>query len=182
MLIYLILFPLRLQGVINSNYFIITIPIFLVFGSGVFYFIFLIPALFESKLYFEFVLIISYILNGFSFLIIINTNFDNNSHNLFTVMLIPIFIAFSIHILYDTYNVLKGGGLVNYIPSYLILLTLTVDSILLCLKYDRRLPIQNWIMGALLILAFQIYAIEKCYSVIRHENEGDEKENIINKI
>jgi len=183
MLIYLILFSLRLQESINSNYLIISVPIFLIFGTGIFYFIFLIPALLESKLYIEVFLVISYIVNGFAFLIVINNNFDTNAQNKFSVMLIPIWIALSFHIIFNTYCVIKGEFVTNYLISYSVLSVLLIDAILLCVKYDRQVAIPNWVLGLLIIFAFHIFAIEKMYySFLKQEDIVEEKGDISNKI
>ena len=164
LIIYLVLLCLKMEGIINSSLSIIAIPIYIIFGVCFFYFIFILPALIQTKMYFEILLIISYVINLFIFLIVINSKYDSNSNALLSNLLIPLWIALSFHIAYMTYNVIiNDEQIVNYISSFLILGIIITVTILICCKNDYNVQIDNWIFGVLVILAYHFFLIEKIY-------------------
>jgi hypothetical protein len=179
LILYLILFCLKLEGIISYPLSLISIPLYIIFGVSFFYFVFILPALIQTELYFEILLIFSYMINIFAFLLVINSKIDNNSNSLLTNIFIPIWIAVSLHLSYISYYVIfKEELIVNYISSYLVLGISTTVSVLLCCKLDNNANIDNWVFGVLCIVAYHFFIMEKIYQFYWKKEYPEGKEDL----
>jgi len=189
-MIYLTLFTLKMEGIISYNFSFISIPIYIIFVIITFFIIFILPALIKKKaLFFEAIISISYINNLFALIIILNHRFDNNKKGPLALSIIPLYIALFIHLIYNIYYYiyhvwLKKENFFTYFSSSLILIIVAIDSILVCLKVDQKKEIENWLLGLLLIIAFNLYAVDIIYSNfwIEEKEETEEKEQLNNNV
>jgi hypothetical protein len=121
----------------------------------------------------------SYLINLFAFLLLLNSKYDNSSSATITNISIPLWISLSLHLAFFTYYItFKEEHIVNYISSYLILGILATVSVLICCKYDYKAKIDNWVFGVLMIVAYHFYAMEKIYqSYWKKDHETGKVEN-----
>ena len=182
LIIYLVMLCLKMEGVMNSSFVMISIPIYIIFGVAIFYFIFILPALIQTELYFEIILIFSYLLNLFIFLLIMNSKYDNNTNSSLIINFIPIWVALSLHLAYISYCVtFKDEQFVNYISSYLILAIIITVTTLISLKKENNLKLDNWVIGVLVIVAYYFFVIEKIYQFYWKKELDINPKNDMNK-
>jgi hypothetical protein len=177
---------------------LLAVPIYLSLSILIFYFIFISPALFSNKYYFEIALISSYLIGGFIFFILINTKLDRGGNYTYLLAFIPIIIPFSlhfIHALYDSFNAVLSDDPVNVIGLDTIILKfnfflsisfILASSILIPMQLDKhqgafkQFPMDDYVPILLFILGYTFIMIERFYliyqeSLISSNNEEEKQ-------
>ena len=159
---YLILFCLRMNNLINAHFSLIAIPLYILIGVGCFYFVFILPALIHQGMYFELLVIISYIVNFFLFLIMVNHKVDTPTSTLqFSTILTPFWIALGIHFLFIVFNcIIKEENFLKHGFFYLFLAAFLAATICLSLNFDSKKSIPTWITCSLSIIAVVSFTTE----------------------
>ena len=99
-LVYLILFSLKLENIIDAQFNVISVPLYVFLGVSLFYSIFILPAFTQNKLYSEIIMIFVYIISSFTFLILLNFKLDLNLNGQFLNIFIPVFFSLGLHLIY----------------------------------------------------------------------------------
>jgi hypothetical protein len=191
--IFLILISLRLQNLISIKINEIAIPLYILSGIALFYYIFIFPAFIKNKLIFPLMISGAYILCGFISLVMVNTRLDNISNCLFIFSFLSILIAIAFHIVGYSYMLLNANrnNLLNVI-SVLFSLTLLFTALLLIpLKLDNMINVYNWIPMVMIIFSYVILISDKLFNLFeKNESENEIKndpyyinsnENVIEK-
>jgi len=179
---YFILLFLKLQNIIDYHYATIAIPIYIIYGVSLFYFVFIFPALYDANLYFEIILVFNYLIESFIAFLLLNSRNDNNSQIYYSLIFIPIWLALALHFAYITYSSLKEERILIYFSSFFTLIIIICASVLLCFKFDNGSKIENWFFGILLIISYLIYATDQIIHIYikkEEEHENDEKKEIM---
>lgn len=156
---YLILLYLKKIENISSSYTIISIPLYIFLIIAIFYFIFIIPGLYESKLYFEIFLLGTYVLSIFFCLMMLNARLDElSTKQSYFIILLPMYFAFILHLFYISFEKAFGSmTLCDAISKVMIVILLLIDCALVPLKLELHYNIPLWIYGGLLLVSFQIF-------------------------
>lgn len=149
---------LTLNG-INTSFYISLI-------IGFFYFIYIFPALIHNKMYWEILLIISFIINFFIFLILSSMKFDMMKNIKNTEWFVPLYILLSLLFIYSIFDLICGKTLpifrVFFSISVLLFLIGTVFiSIYLDLKNDDKNYSRIYVGLIIYLSAYLIFIIEK---------------------
>jgi len=184
LILYLTLLCLKLQNILALNFSMISIPIYVIFGVSLFYFIFILPALIQTSLYPEIALIISYMFGFFAYVLITNSKYDSGSSGSLSNCFISVWVVIGAHLLYSSYYVfIRNEAFINYFTTYVILTICLAFTILLCMKVDSKAKVDNWVLGVLLLIAYKFYLIEKIYQYyFRKDAPVEIKEKEDNKV
>jgi hypothetical protein len=175
LLIYFILLSLRITGSSDKSFTIISIPLFMLIGIAIFYFIFIVPAFFKNELYLEIILITNYILNSIILLLLLDLKLDNNYEFLYSYAFSPIYFSLFLHIVYTMIYLFKGERF-KTILSILTLISVLCGFLLLGLMLDKFITINYLVIGLLFMTGYHIYAIEKIYNTLI---QSEPKENTV---
>ena len=172
---YLILFCLKMNKTIDTQFSIISIPLFVLLGVSSFYLIFIFPALVQSGMYFEILLVVSYILNTFLFLLMLNYKLDQtNSVILFRTIFSPVWVALSIHFTYVSYfMIVKEESFLRHGFFYLFTICTLVGTIALILKMDKLKLIPSWLICVFGMSAVLFFVLEY---FVQHILKSDDQE------
>lgn len=145
---YLILLCLKINKVINCHFSLISIPLYLLLGVSFFYLVFIFPALIQSQMYIEIIVILSYIFNFFLFLIMMNFRFDSLKATLeYKIIFIPVWIALSIHLILISYStIIKEESVLKHLFFYCFISTSLAATICISFKFDSKKNIPEWII------------------------------------
>lgn len=178
--VYLVLFCLRVENVILTQWNLISIPIYITLGIAFFYWIFILPAFFQNKLYIEILLIFVYISCLFVFILLLNFKLDNNYTKSFTKIFIPIMFVLGLHMTLMLINIneaLKNGEILKNLTGIGFIVFSLISAILTFLKadqtldtYDYYLPVVIFILGYILCIFDQILIL--CFRVNESEDSN----------
>jgi hypothetical protein len=178
-LVYLILLSLKLQNIIAINFNEIAIPIFILFGIAVFYYIFIFPAFIKNKLIFPLFMFGLYIIASFIFIVLLNMKLDKNIQGgYYSLVFFSMLISISFQMLCYTYLLVKSNknNFLNYISIIFALLLLLISLLLTGLKLDSVITIENWVPMVLVIFAYIILVSDKLYALF-DKSGGDSNYN-----
>lgn len=171
LLIYLILVPLKILGIMDKSFNLISLPVFFLIVIGLFYFIFILPALFYLALYLEMVLISSYFISFIISFLLLGLKIDNNSEILFSYIFSPLYLSLGLHIIY---NSMRGESVFKIFISNLMFTLILMSLFLLGLKLDNLISISYLMIMLLYIIAYVIFAVERIY-IYHFQSESNEK-------
>jgi hypothetical protein len=109
-LIYITLLAIKLDNfnvLLHIQFNVISIPFYILLGIVIFFFIFTIPAIIYSKLYFVMCVLSLYIISLFISFLLINLKADGNLKSSFMIILSPLFVAFITHIIYSIHKMIE---------------------------------------------------------------------------
>jgi len=163
-IIFIILFTLKMESVINIQWKIITIPLYVVIGIGLFYFIFMMPAFIDKMLYWELGLLSVFILNTLIFLILLNSRLDNSLRLSYVIIFVPVWLTIGLNYVYQIQNYTKGedrhdtlSNLINLIVNSL----LTIAFVLIALNLDKVFLSPYVISYVLIIFSYVLFFTDR---------------------
>ena len=177
--VYLILLSLKLQIIISINFNEAGIPIYVLFGIAVFYYIFILPAFIKNRLIFPLLMFGLYIISSFIFFVLLNMKLDKNMQGgYYSLVFLSMLITISFHMLFYTYLLVKSAknNFLNYISNLVALLLLLLGLLLIGLKLDSVITIDNWVPMVLVIFAYMILVSDKIYALF-DKSEGESNNN-----
>ncbi len=161
-IIFLLCFSLKLEGVINPPWKLVTIPLYIIVGIALFYFIFMMPAFIDRESFWDIAIISGMIVNTFIFLILLNSRLENSYKLEYLEIFIPIWITLLIFYVYLIYFLIKDSNeFINNILNLIVNVIVTLATILIATNLDKVIITPYWISLTLLILAYQIFLTER---------------------
>jgi len=180
-LVYLVLLSLRLQNIIISiNYGEIAIPIYVLYGIAVFYYIFILPAFLKNKMIFPLFIFGVYIIASFIFFVLLNMKLDKIMQGgYYSLIFFSMLSAIAFQIVYYGYLLVKAimvkNNFVIYISIEIALSLLLVALLLTGLKLDSVISIDNWVPLVMIIFSYMILISDKLYAFF--EKNGNLNQN-----
>ena len=177
LIVYLILICLKLNKNINTQFSIISIPLYILLGISFFYFVFIFPALIQSRMYFEITVISNYLINLFFFLLMINYKCDSSKASIgYTSIFIPLWIAIGVHLLYVIYsNIINEMSYFKHFFFFCFVAGSLSATICLSLKLDSYSKIPDWTICLLSTVAFISLIIELFINYVKKSDDLDTK-------
>lgn len=188
-IIYLVVFCLKIDNYLIIQWNVISVPLFIILGIGVFYFVFILPAFIQNNLIFDLILIFCYLITSFMFTICLNFKLDGILAYEYTYIFIPIILSLFLHIVFSVISFIKENDSnseklndkmceKNDIYSKICFITAMIFTltafILIPLKLDAMINIHNWIPTGMIVIAYMFVVNEKIYSFFVEEKD-DEK-------
>ena len=130
-------------------------------------------------MYFEIVVILSYIINLFLFFLMINYSSDSLKATLeYKTIFTPIWIALGIHLLYNTCSmIIKEEYFLRHVLFYLFVVSSLAATISICLKIDSKRNIPDWASCLMSIIALIFLFLEFLIHYIMKSDDNDIKNN-----
>lgn len=169
-LVYLVMLTLKLQGILNIiNFNDMAIPIYILYGIAVFYYIFIFPAFIKNKMIFLLFMFGLYIIASFIFFILLNMKLDKSIQGgYYSLVFFSMLLAIGLHMICFCYliaiNIYEKKNILNHISITIALLLLLVVLLLTGLSLDNVIKIDNWIPSVIAIFAYMILVSDKLYS------------------
>lgn len=172
-IIYLVLLSLQLQGYILIKLNEVAIPLYIFLGISLFYYTFIFPAFLKNKLIFPLAMTGLYIIASFVFFAMINTKIDSRSTGLFINIFLTLLIAIFFHIMCYFYLLVATQTKFVNIISIVVSLSLILAGILLIgLKLDNFVSIDNWIPIVIFIIAYITLISDKLFHWFEKNNSS----------
>jgi len=177
-IVFIILFTLKIEGLISFQWKLITIPLYVIIGIGLFYFIFMMPAFIDKESYWDIALLSNLILNTLVFMILLNSRLDNSDRLDYSMIFIPIWIIFTVNFVYLIYSFInvknvdeKGGEnpnrsleCFNTSINFMVNVLLMIASILIALNLDKIYLTPYIVSYCLIILGYALFFTERLLS------------------
>lgn len=184
--IYTILLGMKLDNIIKMNFNEIAIPLYMLMGILMFYYIFIFPAFLKNKMMLELFIIGLYLLATFLFVLLINLKVDTESNVQFCYLALSLLSVMFLNIVYFLYSILfNRNEMINNVTNLISLLLVFVSFVLICLKLDKVIILDNWIPLSLIIFSYLIFVSDKIFLLFESKNieeansssnENEEKE------
>lgn len=177
-MVYLVLLGLRLENLLSISFNETAIALYVLYGIGTFYYIFIFPAFIKNKLIFPLFMFGLYLIASFVFFVLLNMKLDKSMQGYYTLVFFSMLISILFHIICYGYLIVTStkNNFLNHI-SILVALALMLSGLLLIgLKLDSLISIDNWVPMVLAIFAYMILISDKLYSFI--DQSGDAKGNL----
>jgi hypothetical protein len=173
--VYVLLATFKLDGLIQTEWNVLAIPIFISCGVCLFFLIFILPAFLTNKLYYELVTIFIYFLANFMFLIFINLKLDKEIGSKFKQVFLPLILAFSLHLgfCFILLFTSKDGFKTKMINVLAVSMLLAV-SVIIPLRLDNEIQIPAWVMPMMVLVAVLLLTFEDIYLLIAPGAEDEE--------
>jgi hypothetical protein len=175
-LAYLILICLRIEGFINSQWNVMTIPLYLATGIAIFYWIFILPAFLQNKLYFEISIIFAYLVCGLVFTIMFNFKLDKSYSSSYFNILIPLLFALGFHFILNILSLfsLVKQQIFSTICVILFLFLSFTSFVLVGLKADGKFTgYEFWLPIIIFTVGYSLLVGESLYRVFIDEKEEE---------
>jgi hypothetical protein len=173
-IIYLILLSLKIENFVDAQWNIITMPFYLVLGILCFYWIFIIPAFWHNKLFYEMVMISFYLICGFTFTFMINFKLDGDySTSYLKIFSVPLF-ALGLNIILSMVMCLisEKNDLFSKILKVVFLIFAFISLLLIPLKADSLLKFyDNWVPVVLFLSGFTVVILEKTFYLFSRDDQ-----------
>lgn len=169
--VYLVLFTLKSEYMISSQWNLITVPLYCIFGMALFYFVFIMPAFLQSNLVMEICLIFVYIATSLTFVIAINLKMDQTLDCTYLMIFIPLLSALFIHICCSFYNTLISKFSNQMLMFNFGLNCIFIATLLIPMRSDGILNIARWIPGLLYIFAAMLLSYDKVFAPCIEEED-----------
>lgn len=180
-IVYLVLLGLKLQNLLTINFNETAIPLYVLYGIATFYYIFIFPAFLKNKLIFPLFMFGLYLIASFVFFVLLNMKLDKNMQGYFTLVFFSMLITITFHIVCYGYLIVTStkNNFLNYV-SILIALGLMLSALLLVgLKLDSLVSIDNWVPLVLVIFAYTILVSDKLYAFFDKSGNGNKNEQYL---
>ena len=169
--LYLFLITLKMQGYVLLKLNEIAIPLYILSGIAMFYYIFIFPAFIKNKFYFDISVIGLYILGSFTFLVTINSKIDTVSKNPFVNLFLFFLIPIVFHMIYYLYLLITNPETILNNLSMLVSIILIFSGLLMFgLKLDNSITVENWVPMILIIISYFILISEKVFKIFEKSN------------
>lgn len=165
LIVFIILFTLRIENIITMQWKIITIPLYVIIGISLFYFIFMMPAFIDKESYSDIVMLATLILNMLIFMILLNSRLDNSYLLAYTMIFIPIWITNTVFFIHQIYSLIKfcedKSDYFNNAVNLAVNTIVTIASVVIATILDKLIVANYVIPCCLLILAYLIMFTER---------------------
>ncbi len=180
-LIYMILFSLKCDNIMESDWNVISIPIYIVFGIATFYAIFILPAFIQNKMYMESIMLFTYLICSFIFFILINLKGDKNIASEYFSVFLPFIFPLGLHFIYliSILVVSKKNNWFRLITESGWLFFLFVACVLIIAKADKvdsKTGYGYWLPVVMVLIGYCMFVSEKVLSFFGWKKESDEEE------
>jgi peptidoglycan/LPS O-acetylase OafA/YrhL len=175
--IYGLCFCFHMDGIINEQYSIISLPLYFVLILSLFYAIFILPAFIQNKMFAEIFLIFLYLVCSFVFLILLNMKLDRSIDTNYISSFVPIYTAIGANILFQIWSILnkqKEERIFGLIFLFSLIMVF-ICSLLIPLKADKFIYIDNWIIVMIGMLAYLSLITEKIVSYVMDSSAKEEE-------
>jgi len=171
-LIYLALLGCKLQNIISINFNEIAIPLYVLYGIALFYYIFIFPAFLKNKLFLQLLLCGLYIIASFVLVLLLNMKLDKTimqqgQGGYYSLVFLSMLITIFFHMLCYAYflSVSAKHNFLNYTSVLVAQLLLETALLLVGLKLDSVISIDSWAAMVLVIFAYMILVADKLYAI-----------------
>jgi hypothetical protein len=181
--IYLLLICLRVENIIESLWNVVSIPFYVTLGIGIFYWIFLLPAFIQNKLYAEIITIFTYLICSFAFLILLNLKLDKNFTGAYFNVFIPLLFAFGLNLISCLVNFFVNKlKFLPKLPEIIFFVLTLIALILVPMRLDANKNYYDyWLPGLFFTTGYCFIIFEKTISLITEEEDNDEVEKDLGK-
>ena len=174
LIIYLILFVLKLDKITQMSFNVVSIPFYMLIGILLFYYIFIFPAFLKNKMLLELFIIGLYLFSLFLFIMLINIKIDTQSDVQFCYLALSLLSVIVLNIIYFIYSIISNRNeIINDITNLSTILLIFISIILTCLKLDKVIFLENWIPLTLLIFSYLIFVSDKIFMLFESKNIED---------
>jgi hypothetical protein len=174
LIIYLILFVLKLDKITQMSFNVVSIPFYMLIGILLFYYIFIFPAFLKNKMLLELFIIGLYLFSLFLFIMLINIKIDTQSDVQFCYLALSLLSVIVLNIIYFIYSIISNRNeIINDITNLSTILLIFISIILTCLKLDKVIFLENWIPLTLLIFSYLIFVSNKIFMLFETKNIED---------
>lgn len=178
--IYLILLALKLDNFLSINFNETAVPLYMLMGILMFYYIFIFPAFLKNKLMPELFLIGLYLIASFIFFLLTNLKFDTESSIQFCYISLALLSVMVLNIIYFIYSIVSNRNeMVNNVTNLITILLSFSSSIMICLKLDKIILMENWIPLSLIIFSYLIFVSDKIFMLFELKNTNNNLEENI---
>lgn len=168
---YFILLGMRLDKLVKMNFNEIAIPLYVLMGIVMFYYIFIFPAFLKNKMLPELFLIGLYIITIFLFVLLINIKIDTESNVQYCYMALSLLSVMVMNIIFFVYSILVNRNeIINNVTNLITISMLLLSVILICLKLDKVFLLDNWIPLSMIIFSFLIFVSDKIFMLFENKN------------
>jgi hypothetical protein len=182
-LIYLALLCFRIEGMISTQWNIISIPFYFNIGLLFFYWIMIIPAFFQNKMYSEVTITCAYLIGSTIFFFWFNFKLDELYSNTFLNILIPVMFPLGLHFILSVVELIRSSksDIIKKINTCLFTFASLTSVILTGLISENQVKLEYWCPVLIFTFAYSFILLEKLIKIINEEVEEKEEKDDINK-
>jgi hypothetical protein len=174
LIIYFILFSLKLDNITKMNLNEVSIPFYILMGILIFYYIFIFPAFLKNKMLLELFIIGLYLISFFLFIFLINLKIDSQSSVQYFYLAFSLLFVMVLNIAYYIYSIISNrNDIINDVTNLVSILLLFNSIIITCLKLDKVIFLENWIPLTLMIFSYLIFISDKIFMLFESKNMED---------
>lgn len=175
-LTYLTLLCFRIEGLINSQWNVIGIPFYFNIGLVFFYWILILPALFQNKMYSEITITSTYMIGATIFFFWFNFKLDELYSNTFLNILIPVMFPLGLHFIFSVVELISSSksDIIKKINTCLFILASLAAVVLTGLISVDRVKLEYWCPILIFLFAYAFILLEKLIKLIKEEVEEKE--------
>lgn len=158
-LTYIILLTIKLDhfpGLAYAGFNLIAIPFYILVGIAVFYFIFILPAFIQNKLYFCLSVLGVYIVSTFLTLLMLSMKLDGSLKESFILIFTPLLVSMTLHTAHAIWKIITESwdNFVYNIFNSIGVVLISVGTIFISVKADSNFDIPNYLPGVIYLIAF----------------------------
>jgi len=171
---YLVSITMKAEQLLPVQMNILNIPIYIVCGFGVFYFLFFLPALIKDKAIWSIVIFSLLLIGVFSFILFISMIIDKTEAYNYTMAFSSLWIPLLILQIWTCTQFCNSNGqqvIFDKISKVILVFTLLTFSVLLPLKLDGFIDTFYWVLMLLPISGYSIFYSEKLRSMFTIEEQ-----------
>jgi hypothetical protein len=173
---YLITVTMKAQHIIMAQMNLLNIPIYIIFGVGIFYFLFFLPAMIKDGAVWSIILYLLFAFSGFSFLILVSMIIDQTVEWSYIYAFCSIWPAFLTLLIFTISQFCSGkeehifGKISKLIATFLLLCFIVV----LPMKLDKYIDIFNWALMLFPLTSYMMFFSERIKSMFFSEDQTPE--------
>lgn len=164
--IYLILLCLKIENLLDAQFNIISVSLYISLGIMCFYWIFILPAFWHNKLFYEIVIISFYLICGFAFIFMINNKLDGNFSTSYLKVFSVALFSSGLNVVLSIVMCLisQKAELFSKILKTFVLILTFISIILIPLKADSILKFYDyWFPIVFIIFGVIVLILEKTF-------------------
>jgi len=178
---YLVTLTMKVQQFIIVPMNIINIPVYLIFGVILFYFLFFLPAMIKDNATWSIIFFFSFTFCGFGFILAVSMLIDHTLYFsylvAFAILWIPLFIlqAWTIEQIFskDEPESVRQSSLYGKVMRLFMVFLIVLFAVLLPLKLEGNIVFQNWALMLLPLLAYLMLFSERIKTWFYTEDKND---------